>query len=83
MLLVIYLLHLTVKPSFEILEWGMILSSCLYLTVAVKNVYESNSWLKSIVKALLISLNYLLICFAAFSIIVIIATFAVVLQGNY
>lgn len=79
MLLVIYLLYLTVDPSFDMLQWVMIVSSGLYLTIAVKNVYEHHSWIKSIVKALLISLNYLLICFMAFFIILIIAIFMVLL----
>lgn len=78
MMLVIYLLYLTVQPSFEILEWIMILSSGIYLTIAIKNLYERKSRLKSIVKALLISLVYLLICFFIFFIIFIIAAFAVV-----
>ena len=79
MLLVIYLLYLTVNPSFDMLQWVMIVSSGLYLTIAVKNVYEHHSWMKSIVKAFLISLNYLLICFMAFFIILIIAIFMVLL----
>lgn len=78
MLLVIYLLYLAVQPGFVMLQWILILSSSLYLTVAVKNVYENHSWFKSIVKAFFISLNYLLICFMAFFVIFIIATFAVV-----
>ena len=57
----------------------MIVSSGLYLTIAVKNVYEHHSWVKSIVKALFITFNYLLICFMAFFIILIMATFMVVI----
>ena len=53
-------------------------SNRLYLTIAVKNVYEHHSWIKSIVKALLISLNYLLICLMIFCIIFIITTIVVV-----
>ena len=77
MLLVIYLLYLTVQPDFDILQWIMTLSSGLYLTLAVKNVYESKSWIKSIVKAFFISLVYLMICMTAFFVIFIIAIFAV------
>ena len=77
MLLVIYLLYLTVQPDFDILQWIMTLSSGLYLTIAVKNVYESKSWIKSIVKAFFISLVYLMICMTAFFVIFIIAIFAV------
>ena len=77
LLLVIYALYLSLRPSLDILEWIMTLGSCLYLTVAVKNVYENNSWTKSIVKALLISLTYLAICFLAFFTIFIVAIFHV------
>ena len=77
-ILVIYLLYLTIDPSFEVLNRIMTISSISYLVVAVKNVYENRSWIKSIVKALLISLVYFLICFMTFLVIFIIATFAVV-----
>jgi hypothetical protein len=80
MLLVVYLLYLTIEPSFDVLQWVMILSSGLYLTIAVKNVYEHHSWFKSILKAFFISLNYLMICFMIFCVIFIIATFVVVVS---
>ena len=78
MLLVIYLLYLTIEPGFDILKWVMILSSGLYLTIAVKNVYEHHSWIKSILKAFFISLNYLMICLMIFCVIFIITTFVVI-----
>lgn len=78
LLLVIYVLYLTVQPGLELLQWVMMLGSCLYLTVAYKNVYECNSWIKSIVMALLISLIYFLICFLVFFAIFIFAIFLVV-----
>ena len=79
MLLIIYLLYLVVQPSFEVLKWIILLGSCLYLSIAVKRVYENNSWIKSVLKALLISLIYLLICFIAFFVIFVITVFLVVL----
>ena len=78
MLLAIYLLYLTVDPSINVLQWIMILSSCLYLTVAVKQVYEPRSWIKSILKAFMISLTYFMICFCIFIAIFITTIFAVV-----
>jgi hypothetical protein len=79
MLLIIYLLYLVVQPSFEVLKWIILLGSCLYLSIAVKRVYENNSWIKSVLKALLISLIYLLICFIAFFVIFVITVFLVIL----
>ena len=80
MLLVIYLLYLIVEPSFDVLQWVMIVSSSLYLTIAVKNVYEHHSWIKSILKAFFISLNYLMICLMVFCVIFIVVTFVVVMS---
>lgn len=57
----IYVLHLSVAPSMEILNWIMSIGSCLYLTIAFRRVYKNNTWIKSIFKALLISLIYLFI----------------------
>ena len=79
MLLAIYLLYLTVDPGIDVLQWIMILSSCLYLTVAVKQVYEPRSWIKSILKAFMISLTYFMICFCIFIAIFITTIFAVVI----
>lgn len=81
MLLIVYLLYLTIDPDMQILQWIMILSSCLYLTIAVRNVYEKSSWIKSLVKAFCISLVYSLICFAALLTIFIISL-CVVLQTH-
>jgi hypothetical protein len=78
LLLVIYALHLVAHPGFDVLQWVMTLGSSLYLAVAYKNVYECNSWIKSIVMALLISLIYFLICFLVFFAIFIFAIFLVV-----
>lgn len=79
MLLVIYLLYLTMNPGINVLQWIMILSSCLYLTIAVKQVYEPKSWIKSILKAFMISLTYFMICFCIFIAIFITTIFAVVI----
>ena len=78
LLLAIYALHLVAHPGFDVLQWVMTLGSSFYLAVAYKNVYECNSWIKSIVMALLISLIYFLICFLVFFTIFIFAIFLVV-----
>lgn len=76
-LLLIYFIYLTIKPDLEILEWFMIISSCLYLILAVKNVYHTHTWIKSIVEAFLISFTYLMICFCIFCAITLFAAFVV------
>ena len=61
LMICIYVLHLTLAPPMEMSNRIMIIGSCLYLTIAFHRVYEHNTWVKSIFKALLISLIYLFI----------------------
>ena len=61
MLLIIYLLYLVVQPSFEVLKWIILLGSCLYLSIAVKRVYENNSWIKSVLKVWQMNLTNLVV----------------------
>jgi hypothetical protein len=79
MLLVIYVLYLTIEPSFVFLEWFFNLASCIYLTIAIKKVYENNSWFKSITKAFLIGLVYYGICFIALLVIFFAAIISVII----
>ena len=57
----IFLLHLTLSPPMELLEWILIIGSCVYLTIAFREVYETKTWIGSALKALFTSLVYLLI----------------------
>ena len=70
----IYILHLTVAPSMKLMEYLMMGSSCLYLAIAYRKVYES-SWIKAVVKSLLTSFIYLAILLLIFIVIFIIACF--------
>lgn len=66
LMLCIYLLHLTVVPPMGLLQYIMIIGSCLYLTVAFRKVYGTSNWMKAILKALFTSLVYLIICLVIF-----------------
>lgn len=57
----IYILYLFQTPLNSYLQWIMIVGSTVYLAVAVRRVYNSGSWPRSIIKTLIISLTYLLI----------------------
>ena len=56
----------------EILELIMIISSCIYLTIAFHKVYPS-SWTKAAIKSLLTSIIYLIILLLIFLVIFFIA----------
>ena len=66
LMICIYVLHLTVSPPMGVLECIMMVSSCAYLTIAYRQVYETSTWLKAIVKALFTSLVYFIICLIIF-----------------
>lgn len=67
-----FILHLTIAPPMEILELIMIISSCIYLTIAFHKVYPS-SWTKAAIKSLLTSFIYFIILLLIFIVILFIA----------
>ena len=80
LMICIFLLHLTLSPPMEWLQWVMIIGSCLYLTIAFRNVYGTTTWTMSALKALFTSMVYMLICLVIFFLIFIVACFVVVNQ---
>lgn len=76
LMICIYVLYLTITPSMDILEFVMMIGSCVYLAIAYHRVYAS-SWVKAVVKSLLTSFIYftiLLLIFMAIFIFACIAT---------
>ena len=80
LMICIYLLYLTVSPPIELLNWIMLIGSCLYLTMAFRRVYETKTWTGAALKALLTSLIYVLIGLVIFSGIFIVSCF--IIAGN-
>ena len=75
LLMCIYMLHLTLSPPMWLLQWIMIVGSCLYLTIAFRRVYETRTWMQATLKALLTSFIYLLICMVIFCGIFLVACY--------
>lgn len=75
LMICIYLLHLTIAPSVNVLNNIMLIGSCTYLTVAYRRVYKSSNWFKAIFSALMTSLLYCLIGIAIFLGILVVAIF--------
>ena len=76
--LVAFFLYITIRPSQGALELFFALSSCSYLTLAIRNVYEKDSWFKTIIKMIFANLFYIMICIVVFFIIFIIACFSII-----
>ena len=80
LMMCIYLLHLTLSPPMELLQWIMIIGSCLYLTIAFRSVYKTRTWVEAVLKALFTSVVYFLIGLAIFFGIFIIACIIMAMQ---
>ena len=80
LMICIFLLHLTLSPPMAWLQWVMIIGSCLYLTIAFRNVYKTTTWTRAALKALFTSMVYMLIGLVIFFLIFIVACFVVVNQ---
>ena len=73
----IYILYLTIAPPMVVLEYAMMICTCIYLAIAYHRVYP-NSWAKAVIKSLLTSFIYLTILLSIFIVIVLIACFIIV-----
>lgn len=82
LLLAIYLLYLTIIPSTEILKWITIIVSTIYLSVAIKRVYDAKNWFRSTLKAMMINLTYLIIGLFTFSFIFVVTILTVIMQSE-
>ena len=78
LMLCIFLLRLTLSIPLEWLQWVMIIGSCLYLTIAFRNVYGTKTWTNAALKALFTSIVYVLIGLVIFFGIFIVACFVTV-----
>ena len=82
LMICIYLLHLMVSPPMEWLQYIMIIVSCLYLTVAFRQVYGTGNWKKAILKALFTSLVYFIIGLVIFIGIFFVACFIIAIDSK-
>ena len=80
LIMFIYVLDLTISPSFTVLEWILILGSSVYLTMAMHRVYTPNSWVQTAIKALLTNIIYAVICTIVMSIAFIIVCINIILN---
>ena len=78
LMIFIYILYLTVDPSMNLLLWIVRIGSVLYLVLSIRNVYEPNSWIKAIIKALLTYVFYMLNCLIMLIIILFVACFIII-----
>lgn len=62
LIILIYVLYLSFDPPMELLQWIIRIGASIYLVVAYRRVYEHNSWIKPILKAMWTYVIYLVNC---------------------
>lgn len=78
MMLCLYILCLIVPVPSGILQYIVAIGSCIYLAIAFHRVYKTSTWFSAIVKALITSLVYFVICLMMCVAIIIAATIIVI-----
>ena len=61
LIIVIYTIYLLASPSNSLLQWLFIGGSMLYLTLAIKDVYQVKRWYKAVIGSVFISALYMTI----------------------
>lgn len=79
-IIVLYLLHLTVSPPGWVNQWFLVLGSFIYLTIAIRRVYETKRWIGAVFQTVLINIAYWFILMTIFIMICMISVVAVAIQ---
>ena len=69
LIILIYVLHLIASPPIWIMQWIILIASSVYLSIAIRKVYDIKKWPTAISKAIFTNFGYLMILFALFCII--------------
>ena len=80
LILLLYFIHLIAGPPSWLMQSIMILGSCVYLTLAIRKVYETGKWYKAAGQAIFVNLGYAAIFMLLLFIIFIISIVAVAIN---
>ena len=83
LMLSIYLVYLVSDPPMWAMETFWTITSCVYLTMAFRNVYGINLWIKALAKAVCLSLIYSMIILLLLVCNLIVSCFIVLLNSGY
>lgn len=81
-ILFLYVVHLIASPPSWTMQSFIILSSCTYLTMAFRRVYETRNWFGAISQSVLTNLGYMMILAMLFIFIFFTAIVIVVIQHS-
>lgn len=79
-IILIYILNLIVSPPMWAMQWMLILGASVYLTLAIREVYQTKNWFKAAGQAVFTNFGYVVTLLAVFFIIFIISVVLVVVK---
>lgn len=79
LILVIYIAHLIASPPAAIMQYVMLIGSCVYMMLAIRRAYEKR-WISAVCLSLVTNAGYAFILMTLFIIIILISTVTVVFQ---
>ena len=80
LIIFIYVLHLIASPPIWLMQWLILIVSSVYLTIAIRKVYDTEKWHTTICKAIIANFGYVMILFVLFFIIFITSVVLVTYQ---
>lgn len=81
LIILIYAVFLVVNLPFDVLQWILRIGASVYLVMAIRRVYHPDSWIKSIINAIVTYIIYLSICAVIFFVIVIAVCFYIAINA--
>lgn len=79
-IIVLFLLHLTLSPPVWIMQWILISGACIYMTLAIKRVYETKRWYIATSLSILTNIGYAAILVSIFTITCFIAAIIAIIK---
>lgn len=79
-ILLLYIIHLIASPPTWAMQIFLMSVSFVYLTLAIKRVYQTNRWITSALQAVMTNLGYSMILLALFIVIIFISFIIMVIQ---
>lgn len=80
LIILLYIIHLVASPPMWAMQWIMIVCSCLYLTMAIRKVYETKNWIIAAGQAIFTNFGYVVTLITALFIVFIVSSAIVAIK---
>jgi hypothetical protein len=80
LIILLYIIHLVASPPMWAMQWIMIVCTCLYLTMAIRKVYETKNWIIAAGQAIFTNFGYVVTLIIALFIVFIVSSTIVAIK---